>query len=464
MPPQVIYLIVSILIVYFRTLNYNFVSDDVDVSRRRADKPSLKNVQEVYRDKKGKEHKVKNRLHRIWLHTIGAVYFEHSSPHLITLLLHTLLCVLIYYKFGILTAFLFAFNPVNTQGGSIWMSGKIYCISSILAVAIFIFPWIAPILYLSTKWFSINAMFAPLAFIHTPHWWLATMPIIGWYMFKRILKTKRIYGTNNEMAKAHLLKVVPFIKTYGYYMFLCLVPWRIALYHSFLWGVGVTKRYNQDAYRPDKSFWLGLLLMCFTVSTISWFWGTPLSFGLLWFFVNILMWCNFITLQQQISERCVHTANIGLMYALAYVISPHPIAIAVVMTFYLTRLWFIMPMYKNEYWHTEYSKTESPRCAYIWVSKGLKKNAMKDYVGAFYDFMEARHITPWEFKANFNAANMAIIMQDFNTAENLLNDASKCPYQGSQRKLNKLISVSREVIKQAKEKKVIDMNKIQIVR
>lgn len=451
------------LIMYWRTIYYGLVSDDIEPSRRK--------VNEVeWKDKEGKQHKLKNVFHKLWVQYIGAVYFSTKVPHLMTLLTHIANCVLIYFVFqrtdvAFLTALLFSINPVNTQGGSVWLSGKIYSFTTTLCLMMFILPGFSPLFYYLTKFFSINAMFSPLAFIQTSHWYLALMPVAGLLLHRRILGVKAKVGTNDEMRNFRWLKLIPFFKSYGYYFWLCLFPWRLALYHSYLWGVGVNKKYNEQAYSIKKpGLWVGLVTFIATAYLIITHWATPFGYGLFWFFINISMWCNIITYQQQISERTVYTANIGLMFALANLIVVSPVLIAVFMSMYITRLYTILPMYENEYWHTEHSMIEARDCNYIWVARGVKKFKVNNFLGAYLDFMQARICTNWEFKANFNAANMAIILQRFDEADNLLKDAEKYRYEGQEASMKSRIEDTRKWLNEVRETKNIDLKKCQIVR
>ena len=460
--PREIIIILGCIILYWRTLSYSYVSDDVTVSKRMID-------DKAYKDKDGKVHQVKNKWRKLWLQFIGTCYWKPLTPHLMVMILHIIICLLIYYAFGrnnlsFLTAILFMINPVNTQGGSIWLSGKIYAVSTALALLMFWCPLLAPGFYYLVKFFSMNALFAPLAFIATPWWFLSILPAVGIYFNRKILKIKSRAGTNNEMRTFSPRKLIPFIKSFGYYFILCIVPWRLALYHSFLWGLGVNKKYNEQAYTPDLSFFVGLLLLTSTIWLTIVNWGTPLSFGLIWFTVNIVMWCNFVTYQQQISERCVHTANVGLMLALASVIISNPILITIFITSYITRLWFIMPMYTNEFWHTHYSISEAPKCNYIWISRGIKSVHVQNFMGAYHDFIEARNCTSWEFKANFNSANMAIALGNFKMADILINEASKCPYDGSEELMIEKLNATKKFLEEVKKNGKVDFNKMQVIR
>lgn len=453
-----------IIINYFcfkRTLNYGFVSDDTAPQKRKTSDTE-------YLDREKNKHTVNNIFHKWWLELMGEVYFDNRRAHEMTLLLHIISCILIYFAFGAnpisyLASILWAVNPINTQGSSVWLSGKIYSLSTLLGLAMFVWTPAAPLFYYLTKFFSINAIFIPLAFIGTKYWFWSFFVLYGLAFFGSTIKMKEKAGTNNEMKAIKLIKIIPYLKTYAYYTILCLIPWRIALYHNFLWGVGVNKEYNKYAYKIDKITFLGFILLTLNLTGIFFLDGY-LRIALIWWLVNISMWCNFITYQQQVSERVTATPNIGLMYLLAFVIIKSPLLIAIVITFYVTRLLFTLRMYQNEFWHTEYSIVEGYNCNYIWIARGVQKYHMGDFAGAYYDFLEAKHCTPWEFKANYNAGVMAVLLQNVPMAKQLLDEAEKCPYEGNEEEMIKRINNVRDLIKTAEETKVLDLNKIEVIR
>jgi len=146
----------------------------------------------------------------------------------------------------------------------------------------------------------------------------------------------------------------------------------------------------------------------------------PLTWGLFFFSVNIAMWCNFVTYQQQISERYLYLANIGMMYALASVIIHYPLVITVFITGYLVRLWYMMEMYLNDYWAVEYSIIECKSMHYMWLMRGVKKFMVKDYMGALMDFNEALLYKPYDLKILFNLATTTFILGDIVKAKEYL--------------------------------------------
>ena len=115
-------------------------------------------------------------------------------------------------------------------------------------------------------------------------------------------------------------------------------------------GFGTNKTDNDKGYKLDRYFWLGLTLFTIVVSYCIYelFTGwSPIGWGLACYTINIAMWCNYITIQQQIAERYCYLANVGMMYTLAYLALGNPIMIGIILTAYIVRNYYSMDTYLN---------------------------------------------------------------------------------------------------------------------
>lgn len=406
------------LLVYYKTLFYGYVGDDVE----RAERPQ----------------EFKNIFHRWWLQFIGLKHRNSMVAHLITLATHTICCLAIYLALGMnnvsfLTALLFSINPINIQG-SVWISGRNYVTSTILTLGMWAFPFISWIFYMGTSYFAVNAWFAPLVFLGTKYWYMAGIIPLIWLMHpnnkqtlsRKLWETGGLKTTNSEMRAIKPQKIVPFLKTYIYYFSLCLFPYRLGVEHSFIRGFGTNKTDNAQGYKKDWIFWTGLLVFSF-VSLTSLYciikgWN-PVIWGLFWFTVNIAIWGNFVTYQQQIAERYCYLANVGLMFALANLIIHYPLLITFLLTAYLIRLIFSMDMYLNDYWAVEHTLVEQKKMHYMWLMRGVKKFMAKDYLGAAYDFNEAHIHKPYDLKILFNLASTYFLLGDVTKSREFLEKA-----------------------------------------
>jgi len=411
------------LIVYYKTLFYGYVGDDVERSERKQE--------------------FKNAWHRRWLQFMGLKHINSMVSHFLTIITHTVCCCAIYLALGrnnisFLTAILFSINPINMQG-SVWISGRNYVVSSILALGMFAFPTLSWVFYTATGHFAVNAWFAPLVFLGTKHWYMVFIIPVVWLLSqhnkdtlkRKLWETGGLKTTNTEMRSMKPKKIIPFLKTHLYYFILCIIPFQLGIEHNFLRGFGTNATDNKKGYKLDKYFYAGLTL--FLGVSISCIIGilrghSPLTWGLLWFTVNIAMWCNYITIQQQISERYVYLANIGLMYALASVIVAYPIAITIFITAYLVRLWYVMDMYMNDYWTVEYTLHEMKDMHYMWLMRGVKKWMAKDHQGALYDFNEAYIHKPYDLKILYNLSVACFVLGDTVRAREYLDKAKQNVY------------------------------------
>ena len=156
------------LLIYWKAIYFGFVGDDIERHDRKQE--------------------FKNRFHRWWIQFIGLKHIDSQVAHFISIAVHILCCITVYLSLGhnnisFLTALLFSINPVNIQG-VVWISGRNYATSSILALLMFTFPQLSWIFYASTSYFAVNAWFTPLAFMGTKYWYMVGIIPVIWLLFK----------------------------------------------------------------------------------------------------------------------------------------------------------------------------------------------------------------------------------------------------------------------------------------
>ena len=301
---------------------------------------------------------------KVWgsLRASGDWVINKRLDHSLTLAIHTLASILIYFAFGsnivsFIAAILFSVHPVNTQI-SIWLNGKRYGINAILVLLMFLFqPW-GIIFYPLTPYWQPNAFFAPLIYLAKGHWWVLLFLPLSIFLAKRrnILTLLHRLGAipDCELKKIRWKKLIILVKSFGYYFKHCLFPTKLSFYHMFLESFGFNKDENKYWYSYNFDFWVGLISLIGVSGLIVHFWSTPLGFGLFWWVVFMMQWLNFpITCTQSFSERYTYIANIGLVVAISWGLLQIPIpelrlvAITGLFTYYLTRLLMYMPSYKN---------------------------------------------------------------------------------------------------------------------
>lgn len=303
---KILSLIALNLACYWRTLKYGYVSDDVLV--RSSSKPTGKFWQDL------------------WGEIRGTCYFNPRREHAISMIIHTINCILVYLAFGADTvsywaAFLWCINPADNQC-AIWLSGKAYAVSvTLILLGVWLKPFI-PLYFYIYHW-GINAIMFPLVFINMkPHWLVLLFPLY-FIVRRKILKDIKVVKgdvSTKRMKSITPEKFVLAVKTFSYYVATALFPIRLGMYHTFGYEYGLTKEDCERVTKLNAHFWLGLILCtCYAVLMFL-NWNNGLGMGLWWWCVFISMWCNLVVIQQFIAERYIYAANIGLMYALSYAI------------------------------------------------------------------------------------------------------------------------------------------------
>src|SRR3990167_1736912 len=240
---KISWIIVVNLALYFRTLKFKFVSDDFSVFHN----PPV----------------FKNAWHKRWLQFTGAcklkgptfsfVWFKglkmgiiktEEQEHLLALLIHIAICVSIFFAFGanhvsFVAALLYSVNPVNNQG-TIWPAGRGYALPVLCLMLAIAVPLLSPVFIYFGMWYTVGFHGIPLALIGSPHWYLLVPALICLLIHWRKFN-----------------KAIIFIKPYGFYLTLCLIPFRITFYHHFLQSMAGCQKERWHSIW-DKFFWIGI--------------------------------------------------------------------------------------------------------------------------------------------------------------------------------------------------------------
>lgn len=426
------WLVVVNFALYFKTLRFKFVSDDFTVWKQ----PPV----------------FKNAWHKAWLRFIGAAKLQSPSvhfvkaklsvspkerwyitivkteefEHLFTLLLHTGICVSIFFAFGasqiaFIAALLYSVNPVNNQG-TIWPGGRGYALPILSLMISMSIPLLAPVLLYFCSWYTIGFL-APLALIGSTKWYLlALMPFI-WFLHARKFTTAIKLKSSNESfghdRDMHPRKFILYVKTYGFYLILAIFPFRITFYHNFLQSMAGNEIMRKRAYALDRYFWAGFAGISGTIAYASLHWG-PAAWGFLAFLITISQFCNVVRANQEIAERFVALPNVFLMFALACLIAPYPIIWACLGIFYATRTYYTVAMYKDEYYITELAVIEDPHAWWAWHCRAMKRWDTQSYKEALILWVMALMISPKEFKILMNLATCLRLLKNDAEADQYL--------------------------------------------
>lgn len=376
----------------------------------------------------------KNKWHRLWLQFRGQKYSQPQIEHLLHTLVHLINCILVYIAFGhnqisFMAALLFAVNPAGTQG-SIWLSGRPYAVATTFVLAMLALPVLSPLFYGLSAFWSLNAILAPLIFLRSPYWWwIFLIPI---YLMlakthKQTIKRRLTMRTGIE-KQLRWQKGILFFKTLGYYTCLCLIPTRLGVYHTYLYVYGLSKKETDKCERPDRFFFIGLFITYLLITNYIWNYNFVV-FGLYWFFLFIIQWCNCpITIQQTTAERYLYLPMIGLMYALTSVISglPHSEAIfTAFFVYYFMRLQFQIPAYYNIDNCINYNMINFSDMYACWTWKGnLEKRHGRHFL-ALENWFIGWKMRKIDFRLNNNIAVLLTDMGFYDDAEEFLKNAEQ---------------------------------------
>ena len=423
---SIAWIIVVNLALYIKTLRYKFVSDDFSVYKN---PPPFKNA-----------------WHRAWLRFIGAAkllspsvhfLFVNKKPcvaiikneefeHLIAILIHTAICISMYFAFGpnqvsFVAALLYSVTPVNNQA-TIWPGGRGYALP-ILCILLSMCWWpLSLILIPFCAWFTVGFL-APLALIGSDWWYIPALVLpFAWWLngkkFKTAVGNKIRTETFAEDRVIHPKKLILGIKTFGFYVAFCLIPFRVTFYHNFLQSAAGSLKHR--CYTFCRYFWIGVATMVGMVAyavLVPW---NSLTWAMLAFVISVLPFCNFVRANQEIAERFVALPNVFMMYALAQVITAYPVIVAAFVAFYATRTYYTLIMYKDEYFITECAIIEDPHAWWAWHCRAMKRWDTQSYKEALILWVMARMISPKEFKVLMNIATCLRLLKNDTEADEYL--------------------------------------------
>ena len=434
---QVAIIIVVNLLLYFKTLRFKFVSDDFSVWKN---PPVFKNL-----------------FHKIWLRFIGAAKMQSRAihfiwykkkphiaivrteelEHLIALAIHICICVAMYFAFGanhisFITALLYSTNPINNQG-TMWPGGRGYALPILCLMLVLAVPYLSIVLLPFCAWFTVGFL-APLSLIGFAPLWVCAIIPIAWLLnvkkFKKAVKTKQDSETFAEDKVIHPRKLILGIKTFGFYVFLCVIPFRITFYHNFLQSAAGSMKHK--CYTLCRYFWFGLFCISGMIAyavLVPW---NNFTWALFAFSITIAPFCNVVRANQEIAERFAALPNCFMMFALAQVLVPYNGIMFALLAFYATRTFYTINMYRDEYWITECAVVEDRHAWWAWHCRAMKRWETQSYKEALILWVMAKIISPNEFKVLMNIATCLRLLKNDEEADYYLELARQNIVEGQE--------------------------------
>lgn len=427
---NVVIILCTTYLLYYRTIKCGYVSDDLLSEGRRKAVPS-----KVAPDE------------RVWKSSTSG---KPKVDHLISMAVHAGTCIAIYWALGLNTisffaALLFCANPINNQG-AVWISGRHYAwCALLLMVAKILGGWGIVAMILATV--HPTALFAPVGFIGSEQWYLVCfLPIVWLFHFghlKQEIKTRRGNESVDFDKKLSWAKIIIAIKIYGWYFAISCFPWSVTWYHNFMQsGAGAGNELMAKRARSlSWEFWLGIGMMLFLLYSVIWNW-TPAAWGLFWYSCAIAPYLNLFRMQQEIAERYVYVANIGVMYLLGSILPP--VCFYIILGFYCGRLFSFLLAYTDDYWLIEKSVNEDPGAWYCWFVRGHKQWQQQCIRGALNSWVMAKLLSPHEFKILYNLSVVLKYLRQDAEADKQMEEAKLHVIKGQENTANHLFKEFQE--------------------
>jgi len=362
---------------------------------------------------------------------------------------------------------LFSVNPITAHGG-MWISGKPYCLAAIGGLLMYLFPYYSCIVYLFWTWKLSQALIPfPIVFIATNYWDMASVLLIGFFrsiphLFTGEVASKHAAESNEELASIRPRKIIIMLKSFGYYTCNCLAPHTIGLYHNYLMYFGIDKNELKNWYKPDKYFFIGLIMSLVTIYLLFTHRTQPVTLGLVWFYGNIAMFSNLVTMNQPITNRYCYLPMIGLMVSLTSVLQHIPHALYVVAGAYFIRYWWIRVMFKSEYWSVEFHCMDEPESPYVWLNRAAHCFENRNLHGSLANLNKGLLLRPNDWKLQFNKTQVLLLMGQEQTARESFAAQLKMTIYGREKEMefynNMLKTILDEVAEARKKSSVINFD------
>lgn len=426
-----------LVLAYNRTLKFGYIVDD------------LMNIQRM---KRAFDNKWRMTM-RKRLYGCGTLGVNPKLDHAFTIFLNFIVCYLIYVALGsVWASLLYAVHPFNHQT-SVWMNGRRYQVSIILALLSLIYAPIGLVFWPVALYFQPLTLFAPV--VYTP-WAILAVPAALWFLKGRFGRRLSLMPVS-EKNKISLKRAVIVVKTYGFYFTKMLIPGVGQIYRKFLYYWGITDGGNKDAYRVNFDFLKGVAAIAAT-GFLIWQYGTLAAVMAL----SILLWSNMVTATMTVSDRYMAFANIFMCFfiqdiAFKFLGFYAPVFLAGLLVYYFARTLDTLPMYQNieeMYRHHIHVQPEEVEARSYYIGDLLRSNRVFD---AITQVNEGLHYNPTDFKMLFYSGMCAHRIGQHDQAVKRLKEAKKYVYLGNEennkRLVEDLLKKINPQVKKSKRKK-----------
>ena len=332
-----IWLIVFVL--YARTLKYNYVIDDcVKREGYMYDVPLTAPPNDFFNKRPSKAY----RLFMITMHCVNVS--------------------IVYMLWGWAPALLFAVHPLCVWGVA-WVTGNYYATAAYFTLIsyyiIHTFPNIWGTLVSMTIFSAaLNSTVCPMTFpflflfIGQP-WGLSLLfPLYTFLVGKKFTTGLKIrFGINNDRVIREKMVTVnlwrrPAVmtKVIARYISPCLFPDRLGFFDGYGRKLKEQPEVWNSYHSYNKEFWA-----CFAVVLSVLGAGLIVNpFGIMWFFVVIMIHSQFNLTGQFYAQRYLYLSLVGLCIVVGSAIQAYPVLVAIVTTFLVIRTHLYIPAWANQ--------------------------------------------------------------------------------------------------------------------
>ena len=352
-----IWLILLVIITYFRTLFNAGISDDISVHSELRNKGFPIRWKEL-------DFNPFYPVHDFLWKVFKNKWVYH---HIVNMLFFMGLVCSFYFvaqkwlpeNVVFLASVFFTVHPCNAQVGG-WISGKHYGITLILGLWALYFNNVA--LYILTALFAPNMLALPLLMnISLPVKILA----IALYL---LLVSKSLNSKGSQVVsegeykkdnlKFYPRKLIVALKSFCNYFCLAFLPLRMGWFHEL--GEPIDKKM--------KAFNFHAILCVLLIASMFLFYGTPAFLGLAIFALFIAPFSNILSFGLFTSERYMCPALIGWSIFLAYITISYPIVATVIITAYFMRTQLELWAYRDDFTLALYSLLNFNKSGFAWCN------------------------------------------------------------------------------------------------
>lgn len=345
----------------------------------------------------------------------------HPWRHFFLILTHCLNVWVIHELFGWQVAALFAFCPLSVNGTA-WITGGYYAVTMFLSLTAYYFIVTFQNIFgmLAGSLFFTAALGSTITCIGIPFIFLVTGTPLGvilfWplamYLFGKRFRTGFAIRNHGKKDPITFRKIAVCTKVMAYYIYLTLFPNKLSFFKKFGYNYTKNPKAKKEMDSFNKLFYLSLLV----VSTFAYVGWQISPLGTAWFLITLAPFTQFKVLGQFVAERYLYLPQLGVHLILAKLLSPYPIAYAVLLTLYIYRSHLYIPAFRNIAALYKNGIQNEPDCISNYANLGERYLHLGQTHRALRLFQDGLKIDPMDFLCHVNLAAYWISVQSYDMA------------------------------------------------